>query len=132
MLVLMWLCLSSGPRSIQAPLEQKLPTFDDAKELTTSGGLPLRIAAMILSSLIPPTTSTWTPGVFASYSAMSRLRTLSSWVDGRNPTQIVILTGFDEPVTAPATPAASARQATASSAAIRRLIGPPFGAGDSD
>src|SRR5262249_16250382 len=129
MLVLMWLCLSSGPRSIQAPLEQKLPTFDDAKELTTSGGLPLRITAMVLSSLMPQTTSTWTPGVFESYSAMSPLRTLHSWVDERNPTQIVILTGFVEPGTAPATPAASARQARASNTAVRRLIGPPFGGG---
>src|SRR6478752_7617972 len=94
MLTLMWLALSSGPRSIQAPVEQKVPTLDDANEETTSGGLPLRIAAMILASLMPPTTSTSTPGVFLSYSAMSPLSTLSSCVDGRKPTQIVIFVAF--------------------------------------
>lgn len=89
----MWLALSSGPRSIHAPVEQKLPTFDDANELTTSGGLPLRIAAMIFGSRMPPVTSTWTLGFFWLYSAISALRTLSSCVEGRKPTQNVIFVG---------------------------------------
>ena len=40
-----------------------MPTFDDVNELTTSGAFPERSAAMILSSLIEPTTLTSTFGV---------------------------------------------------------------------
>jgi hypothetical protein len=99
--------------------------LDDANDETTSGGLPLRIAAMILASLMPPTTSTSTPGVFLSYSAMSLLSTLSSCVDGRKPTQIVIFVAFFselELVTARATPATRPSAARTTAAAARRLI----------
>ena len=51
-----------GPRSIQAPDEVKAPTFDDVNELTTSGALPPRMAAMIWSSFTEPRTVTVTFG----------------------------------------------------------------------
>src|SRR5215831_13694444 len=115
----------SGPRSIHAPVEQKVPTFEDANDETTSGGLPLLIAAMILASRMPPTTSTSTPGVFLSYSAMSPLSTLSSCVDGRKPTQIVIFVAFfpePELVTARAAPTRRPSATRTTAAAARRLI----------
>src|SRR5215218_877224 len=84
-----------GLRLIQAPLGQKVPTLEDVKVLTTSGTLPLRIAAMILLSTMSPTTLTFTSGCFESYSATSRLNALSSWVAALQPTQTLIVTGFD-------------------------------------
>src|SRR5436190_3147558 len=94
--MLTWSRLSSGPRSIQAPVEQKLPVFDDVNVLTTSGTLPLRIAARILSSTIEPTTLTFTFECFLSYSATRRLNSPSSWVLALQPTHAVMVTGFDE------------------------------------
>jgi Ser/Thr protein kinase RdoA (MazF antagonist) len=77
-----------------------MPTFDDMNELTTSGTLPERSAAKILSSLIPPTTFTFTSGCFWSYSATTFLNSLSSrWLQ---PTQIVIVVAFAEDVPASA------------------------------
>ena len=55
-----------------------MPTFADVNELTTSGELPPRSAAMILSSLMPPTTSTSTAAFLRSYSAATFLNSLSS------------------------------------------------------
>ena len=65
-----------------------MPTFADVNELTTSGTLPERIAAKILSSLIPPTTLTFTSACFWSYSATTFLNSVSSW-PALQPTQIV-------------------------------------------
>ena len=42
-----------GARSIQAPEPQKAPVLSDEKESATSGALPPRIAATILSSFTP-------------------------------------------------------------------------------
>src|SRR6059058_307236 len=81
----------NGFRSSQAPELQYWPTFAEVKELTTSGTLPLRIAAVILSSLIPPTTFTVTSGWALSYSATTFLNTPSS--RALQPTQIVSLVG---------------------------------------
>src|SRR5262249_10539350 len=85
--------------------------------------------AMILSSLMSLTAVTFTDGCLRLYSAISELKTANSWVDLLQPTQIDIPVGpFAAPVTAPATPAASARQVTATAAAARRLIiASPFG-----
>ena len=55
-----------------------MPTFADVNELTTSGALPPRSAAMILSSLMPPTTLTSTAAFLRSYSATTFLNSLSS------------------------------------------------------
>src|SRR5439155_9755669 len=88
----------NGFRSSQAPELQYWPTFADVKELTTSGTLPLRIAAVILSSLMPPTTFTVTSECLLSYSATTPLKAFSS--AALQPTQIVMLSAF-----APAVPA---------------------------
>src|SRR6266516_5050365 len=82
----------NGFRSSQAPELQYWPTFADVKELTTSGTFALRIAAVILSSLIPPTTFTVTSACFLSYSATTPLQALSS--AALQPTQIVLLLAF--------------------------------------
>src|ERR1700675_1366042 len=82
----------NGFRSSHAPELQYWPTFADVKELTTSGTFPLRIAAVILSSLMPPTTLTVTPGCFLSYSATTPLKAFSS--AALQPTQIVMLSAF--------------------------------------
>src|SRR6476659_10330386 len=82
----------NGFRSIHAPELQYCPTFADVKELTTSGTLPLRIAAVILSSLIPPTTLTVTSECFLSYSAAIFLNALSS--RALQPTQTVMVSAF--------------------------------------
>src|SRR3954462_12315425 len=84
-----------GARSIQAPVGQNVPTLEDVNVLTTSGTLPLRIAAVILSSTMSPTTFTLTSGCFASYSATRRLNSFSSWVAALQPTQAVIVTGLE-------------------------------------
>ena len=55
-----------------------MPTFDEVNELTTSGALPPRSAAMILSSLMPPTTLTSTAAFLRSYLAATFLNSLSS------------------------------------------------------
>src|SRR6266511_417234 len=87
MLGSMFDCFSSGPRSIQPPVEQYVPTL---KELTTSGAVPERIAAVIFVSVMSPTTFTVTSEWFRSYSAATCLNTLSSCVADPKPTQIVI------------------------------------------
>src|SRR3954466_12117627 len=88
MLTLMWSRWRYGARFTQPPDEQKIPTFEDMNELTTSGTFPERSAAKILSSLIPPTTLTFTSGCFWSYSATTFLNSVSSW-PALHPTQIV-------------------------------------------
>src|SRR5215471_10975453 len=89
--MLTWLFLRSGARSIHAPVPQYTPTFADVKELTTSGALPDRIAAVILSSLIEPTTSICTFGCAFWYSATTLLNSLSS--RALQPTQTVSFVG---------------------------------------
>src|SRR5438477_11642422 len=91
MLMEMLLFFSRGARSIQAPVPQYTPTFAEVNELTTSGALPERIAAVILSSLIEPTTFTTTFGWALSYSATTFLNSPSS--RALQPTQTVSLTG---------------------------------------
>src|SRR5213596_3260390 len=113
----------NGFRSSQAPELQYWPTFADVNELTTSGTLPLRMAAVILSSLIPPTTFTFTSGWFLSYSATMLLNALSS--RALQPTQIVMVSAFVPAWAAlrAVAPATAARIATNTTAAITpRLI----------
>src|SRR3954464_4946641 len=95
-------CFISGSRSIQPPLEQYAPTFDDVKEETASGPSPLRSAAVILSSSMPPTRSMVTSGWAASYSPTTFLKTSSSRSD--QPTQREIFCAG--PVAAAVAPAA--------------------------
>src|SRR5436190_1590307 len=93
MLTLMWSRWRYGARFTQPPDGQKIPTFEDMNELTTSGTFPERSAAKILSSLIPPTTLTFTAGCFWSYSATTFLNSVSSW-PALQPTQIVMVVAF--------------------------------------
>src|SRR3954470_9975591 len=80
-----------GARSTQAPELQNAPALSAENDCATSGALPPRLAATILSSLMPPTTLTVTPGFFASKPFTASLKTFSSrWV---NPTQSVISAG---------------------------------------
>src|SRR5262245_48876183 len=101
-----------------------MPTFDEVKELTTSGALPERSAAMILSSLIEPTTFTSTDAFFLSYSDTTFLNSLSS--RALQPTQTVSFVAAvccDDAVDATAAnAAASARTAATSAAVTRRLM----------
>ena len=106
-----------------------MPTLADVKELTTSGTFPLRIAAVILSSLMPPTTLTVTSECCLSYSETTFLNSLSS--RALQPTQIVIEVAFAEDVPARAelfaaapTPAAQTASAT-STPIVTRFIQPP-------
>ena len=104
-----------------------MPTFCDVKELTTSGAFPARIAAMILSSLIPPTTFTFTSAVFASYSDTTFLNSDSS--RALQPTQMVrfVAAGFPALVglaDAKLAPIASAVSST-TAAATRFITSPP-------
>ena len=62
-------------------------------ELTTSGTFPERSAAVILSSLIAPTTLTLTSAFLASYSATTFLNSFSS--RALQPTQIVRFVAVD-------------------------------------
>ena len=81
----------NGLRSIHAPEPQNAPALSALNDCATSGALPPRLAAMILSSLMPPTTLTVTPGFFASKPLTASLNTRSSrWV---KPTQSVISAG---------------------------------------
>src|SRR4051812_3148602 len=80
-----------GLRSVHAPDAQKLPVLSVEKDCATSGALPPRIAATILSSLMPPTVFTFTPGCACSKSATTRLIVLSS--RAVNPTQSVTVAG---------------------------------------
>ena len=93
-----------------------MPTFADVNELTTSGPLPLRIAAMILSSLMPPTTLMFTSECFASYSDVIFLNSLSSrWLQ---PTHTVSVVAFAEDVPASAFVFATAPAAAAHSTSV--------------
>jgi len=101
-------------------------------ELTTSGTLPLRIAAVILSSLMPPTTFTVTSGCLLSYSATTPLKALSS--AALQPTQIVMLSAFapDVPAVAEflavaAMSAAPSTSATSNPIPTRLIPLPPLG-----
>src|SRR5947209_4865711 len=127
MLIEMLLFFSRGARSIHAPVPQYTPTFAEVNELTTSGALPERIAAVILSSLIDPTTLTVTSGCAESYSATTFLNSPSS--RALQPTQTVSLTGplFELGAKLRALAAIAAANAAASSAATNtaRLIGKP-------
>src|SRR3954449_5998657 len=67
-----------GARSVHAPEAQKLPVLSVEKDWATSGALPPRIAATILSSLMPPMVLTFTPGCARSKSATTPLIALSS------------------------------------------------------
>src|SRR6478609_1005788 len=104
-----------------------MPTFDDVKELTTSGPLPARSAAMILSSLMPPTTLTSTSLFLASYSWTTFLNSESS--RALQPTQTVsvvvealpVCVGLADARLAPTASAAS----TAAAAATRFITQPP-------
>src|SRR5436190_5176013 len=81
------------------------------------------MAAVILSSLIPPTTLTFTSGWFLSYSATMLLNALSS--RALQPTQIVMVSAFVPAWAAlrAVAPATAARTATSTTAAITpRLI----------
>src|SRR5689334_11797276 len=80
-----------GARSVHAPDEQKLPVLSVEKDWATSGALPPRIAATILSSLIPPMVLTLTPGCARSKSATTPLMVLSS--RAVKPTQRVTVAG---------------------------------------
>src|SRR6185312_6468851 len=67
-----------GPRSVHAPDAQKLPVLSVEKDWAMSGALPPRIAATILSSLMPPMVLTFTPGFACSKRATTPLMILSS------------------------------------------------------
>ena len=67
-----------GVRSIQPPDEQKAPVLSVLNESVTSGALPPRSAATILSSLTLPTLSTETFGFCFSNLSMIELKTSSS------------------------------------------------------
>ena len=84
-------------RSIQPPDEQNAPVLSALNDCTTSGALPPRIAAMILSSLMPPTVLTLMSGVRASKSSTACLITPSS--RAVKPTQSVMFAGFAAPPT---------------------------------
>src|SRR6266516_6543712 len=95
-----------------------------------SGAVPERIAAMILVSLMFPTTLTWVFGCFALYSSISDLNAFSSWVLESQPTQIVSFRFFDDPAFEPPPQAVSGRVARSSSAhviATRLMVEPPKG-----
>src|SRR6266550_4296682 len=113
----------NGFKSSQAPELQYWPTFADVKELTTSGTLPLLIAAVILSSLMPPTTLMFTSGCFLSYSAAILLKALSS--RALQPTQTVMVSAcvpaWAELLAVPPTTAAATPTST-TAAITPRLI----------
>src|SRR3954451_9606674 len=93
-----------GPRSAHAPDPQKLPVLSVENDCAMSGALPPRIAATILSSLIPPTVLTFTPGCARSKPATTPLMIFSSrWV---KPTQSVTVAGLSC-ASAPVPPAAA-------------------------
>src|ERR1700754_3703387 len=67
-----------GPRSVHAPDEQKLPVLSVENDWAMSGALPPRIDATILSSLMPPTVLTFTPGCARSKPATTPLMIFNS------------------------------------------------------
>src|SRR3954468_4993440 len=133
MLTLTWSRLRYGARSTQPPDGQKMPTFEDMNELTTSGTLPARSAANSVSPLIPPPSLTFASGCFRSYSATTFLNSVSSW-PALHPTQIVTVValwaadplGPLEAVPTETATAPAARSANATSPVTTRFIRPPF------
>ena len=65
--------------------------LSELNDCATSGALPPRIAATILSSFVPPTTLTWIPGCLASKSRTTALRVWSS--GSTNGVHIVMFAG---------------------------------------
>src|SRR5262245_55297741 len=106
-----------------------MPTFDDVNELTTSGALPERRAAMILSSLIEPTTWTSTPAVLLSYYATISLTSLCPSALHATHTVSFVADVFE--LAAPTVPATvpSATTATRKTTVATRLMEPPRGCG---
>src|SRR4051812_20325962 len=104
-----------------------MPTSYELNELATSGALPARIAATILSSLIDPATSTVTFGCALSYSAATFLKTLSS--RALQPTQTVSLVGALFFVVAAVAPTVATPSAQSTSRArtplVRLILVPP-------
>src|SRR6478736_9527573 len=80
-----------GLRSIQPPELQNAPVLSAVNDCATSGELPPRMAAMILSSLTPPTTLTVIHGCDWWKAATACLTTPSSRL--LNPFHSVIVTG---------------------------------------
>src|SRR4051794_13326642 len=81
-----------GCSLIQAPDEQNAPVLSVENECATSGELPPRAAAMILSSSTAPSTSTVILGLCLWKSATTPLMTPSS--RSEKPVQSVIVTGL--------------------------------------
>src|SRR3954452_19266453 len=82
----------SALRSIQPPEPQNAPMLSPTFETATSGGLPPRMAAVVLSSLMPPTLLTLIDGCVFWKSAITPLKIFCSrCVNG---CQIVIVTGL--------------------------------------
>src|SRR4051812_33854461 len=125
-------------RSIQPPEPQKAPMLSLTLETATLGALPPRMAATVLSSLMPPTLFTLIAGLVFWKSAITPLNTFCSrWVNG---CQIVTVTGllgsnfagaavvFAPPLSLPpqAPRAAAAQVSTARLARFRRRILSPI------
>src|SRR3954451_14731056 len=82
----------SALRSIQPPEPQNAPMLSLTFETATSGGFPPRMAATVLSSLIPPTLLTLIAGCVFWKSAITPLKIFCSrWVNG---CQIVTVVGL--------------------------------------
>src|SRR3954465_1296462 len=81
-----------GCSLIHAPEEQNAPVLSVENECATSGELPPRAAAMILSSSTAPRTFTVILGFFLWKSATTPLITFSS--RSEKPVQSVIVTGL--------------------------------------
>src|SRR5690348_15119017 len=103
-----------------------MPTSYELNELATSGALPARIAATILSSLIDPTTLTLTFGCALAYSAATPLKTLSS--RALQPTHTVSFVGalfFAVAAVAPTAAIPSAPSTSRARTTLVRLIDVP-------
>src|SRR5919201_49546 len=136
MLASILLAVMYGLRSIQPPEEQKAPVLSAVNDCAASGALPPRIAAMILSSLIPPTLLTVIHGWVAWKAATAWLTTPSSRLV--KPFHNVMVTGLwlavvpaacvlVDDLSPPPPHAASARAAeNAAAAAMRRMPKAPL------
>src|SRR3954466_16093114 len=93
-----------GCSLIQAPDEQNAPVLSVENECATSGELPPRAAAMILSSSTLPRTFTVILGFFLWKSSVTPLMTSSS--RSENPVQSVIVTGLPSYLAAALSPPA--------------------------
>jgi hypothetical protein len=117
---------------IHAPDEQNAPVLSVENECATSGELPPRAAAMILSSSTPPRTFTVIFGFFLWKSSVTPLITPSS--RSEKPVQSVIVTGLpsyvaaalspDESSSPPMHPDAPSATAPATTAMTARLRPP--------